>query len=200
VLTAEELDRARELFEEVEPRDLFYRVAIELIDLARRGDTGISEAEALAVLLQTWNRRFYVAQFRGRFPKEHFEAIEALLTEQAAVLSAVAERPIEGLADADRPMVEALFAEFEAVLRPVGAVKALHLLAPRFFPLWDGEIAKGKGCAIGDTGTNARRYWRFMQIALAECRELGGEGRWGPGLLKRLDELNYCRYTRRLEL
>lgn len=49
-------------------------------------------------------------------------------------------------------------------------------------------------------GTNAPRYWRFMEITRAECMELGGEQRWGRGLLKRLDEFNYCRYTKRLDV
>ena len=42
-----------------EPRHLFYRVATELIDLSIKGITKISLAEALAVLLQTWNREYY---------------------------------------------------------------------------------------------------------------------------------------------
>jgi hypothetical protein len=28
-----------------------------------------------------------------------------------------------------------------------------------------------------------------------ECEELGGESVWGPGLLKRINEVYYCRFT-----
>lgn len=187
-------------FEEIEPRDLFYRVARELIDLSARQATSISVPEALAVLLQTWNRRFYLARYRGRFPGEHFRDIEALVALHASSLDAFASRPIEELTEDDGPGVEAAFADFEAVLGPVGAAKALHLLAPRFFAIWDRKIAAAMGCALGRMGSNAPRYWRFMQLQCEECRELGGELQWGSGLLKRLDELNYCRYTKELEL
>jgi len=39
--------------------DLFYRAATELVSLALEGKTSLSVAEALAVLLQTWNKIFY---------------------------------------------------------------------------------------------------------------------------------------------
>jgi hypothetical protein len=87
-----------------------------------------------------------------------------------------------------------MFADFERLLGPVGAGKALHLLAPRFFPLWDrGIAAKKKGCRLQRAGTNAPRYWRFMTITRDEVVALGSEAKRGEGLLKRLDEYNYCR-------
>lgn len=54
-----EIEAAREAFQSNEPRDLFYRAATELVDLAIRGKTSLSVAEALAVLLQTWNQAYY---------------------------------------------------------------------------------------------------------------------------------------------
>ena len=50
-----DIEAARLVFEAREPRDLFYRTATALIDLALRGETEVSIGEALAVLLQTWN-------------------------------------------------------------------------------------------------------------------------------------------------
>jgi hypothetical protein len=44
-------------------------------------------------------------------------------------------------------------------------------------------------------GTNANRYWRWMLRVQREVVEVGGEATWGTGLLKRMDELNYCRFT-----
>jgi hypothetical protein len=49
--TLRDVRKARQLFLDNEPRDLFYRVATELIRQARAGQTSISMAEALAVLL-----------------------------------------------------------------------------------------------------------------------------------------------------
>lgn len=51
--TAEELRAARAEFKRVEPRALFYRAATELVDLAWKGQSSLSLAEATAVLLQT---------------------------------------------------------------------------------------------------------------------------------------------------
>ncbi len=78
----------------------------------------------------------------------------------------------------------------------MGAAKALHLLAPRFFPLWDRAIAKAYGLPLGERGKNAARYHRFMAIAKRQCEDLGGERAVGQNLLKALDEYNYCRYTK----
>ncbi len=57
--TLKELRAARDTFERLEPRALFYRAATELVDLAIRGATQLSVTEAVAVLLQTWNRAYY---------------------------------------------------------------------------------------------------------------------------------------------
>ena len=57
----QEIEAARITFEEHEPRDLFYRAATELVDLAISGKTSLNLAEALAVLLITWNRKLLYA-------------------------------------------------------------------------------------------------------------------------------------------
>ena len=181
--TAEELTRARELFEAHEPRDLFYRVSLDLLEWTRAGDSDFSVAEALAVVLQTWNRRFYVSKYGARFDSQHFADIEALLARHAEALGGLLGRSIESLAPKEQTEVQALFDEFERVLGPVGAAKALHLLAPRFFPLWDRAIASGAGFWLGKRGTNANRYWRWMLRTQRECREVGGEATWRPELV-----------------
>jgi len=53
--TIQDLDQVHKDFEILEPRDLFYRAATELVDLAISGKTKLSLAEAIAVLLQAWN-------------------------------------------------------------------------------------------------------------------------------------------------
>jgi hypothetical protein len=60
-------------FEEMEPRSLFYRAATELAGLALRGESGLSLTEAIAVLLQTWNKDYY--RFH-RFDSQHFSDLE----------------------------------------------------------------------------------------------------------------------------
>lgn len=191
--TIEELRSAREAFEANEPRDLFYRAAMELVDLAIREQVCLTVAEALAVLLQTWNRAYY--QYR-KFDAEHFADIERLLSEHRAILESVRHRTIEGYSRADATIVSEVFRHFELVLGPVGAAKCLHLLAPRFFPLWDRDIARAYSVGLQKRGRNGERYCRFMQIVKGQCRELGGEQQIGRNPLKALDEYNYCKYTK----
>jgi hypothetical protein len=81
------------------------------------------------------------------------------------------------------------------VLRPVGAAKALHLLAPRFFPIWDRTIAGQYGFRLAKAGLNGRRYWRFIHIARDQCRQLQEAG-YTENPLKAVDEYNYCRHTK----
>ena len=122
-----DVKRAREAFDANEPRDLFYRAATELVSLALQRETSLTVAEALAVLLQTWNKAYY--QYR-KFDNDHFASIERLLTIHQAVLSGYRDRSIENVELSEKETITTLFHGFEKVLGPVGAAKALHLLAP----------------------------------------------------------------------
>lgn len=191
--TVEELKDARRRFREYEPRDLFYRVASELIDLALAGKTRITVAEALAVLLQTWNAQYY--QFRP-FTEEHFREIEKLLQTDLDQVLTFRNRSIDSATKDDLETVEALFNRFEQVLGPVGAVKSLHLLAPNFFPLWDREIAKRYRCELNKVGANGANYMAFFLNTLQQVKSLLPMMPGKPDLLKGIDEYNYCKYTK----
>lgn len=192
-LTIHELEVAREAFEGSEPRDLFYRAATELVGLALRGQTSLSVTEALAVLLQTWNSAYYrFTPFDGL----HFSDLDRVVIQHEGELAILRCRSIESLSGEDETTVQKLFADYEAVLGPVGAAKGLHLLAPRFFPLWDRAIAKTYGLPLRARGKNAAQYRRFMEVTRRQYKELGGEQAIGQNLLKALDEYNYCKYTK----
>lgn len=191
--TVQEIEVAHRAFEESEPRDLFYRAATELVGFALEGKTSLNVTEALAVLLQTWNRAFY--RFTP-FNSQHFADLDRVVTTNQQDLAILRERSIEGFSDEDAVTVERLFGDFEEVLGPVGAAKALHLLAPRFFPLWDRAIAKAYGLPLRERGKNADRYRRFMEITKRQYQALSGEHSMGQNLLKVLDEYNYSHYTK----
>ncbi len=193
VPTVEEVKASRQAFLTREPRRLFYRVAIELIDLARKGTTSVSVAEALAVLLQTWNASFY--RFHGRFDEEHFKQIEALANDHCTMIEEYQQRSITSFRPAEEEIIRVLFTRFEKVLGAVGAAKTLHLLAPSFFPLWDRAIARGYHVNLNQGASDG--YIRFMHMAKEQCRILGEQGAPWPDLLKALDEYNYCTYTLR---
>jgi hypothetical protein len=191
--TAAQLQQARTAYEENEPRALFYRTALELIRLAEAGLTQITMAEALSGLLMTWNASYY--RFHGKFSEQHFQDIEALLGRRQAQAVAYRPRRLEDLDDQEQEAIEDLFGDFAAVLGVTGAAKTLHLLAPRFFPLWDSKIADAYGTGTGHRGSKENRYWRFMQKVRDECVQLGGEAQWGESLVKRIDEFNYCTHS-----
>src|SRR6266550_1984256 len=95
-ISANELRKARKAFEANEPRNLFYRAATELVDLALQGATSLTVAESLAVLLQTWNKAYY--QYR-KFDNVHFTDIENLLAENQLVIASYRPRTIDQLDD-----------------------------------------------------------------------------------------------------
>ncbi len=192
--SAQDLQAARATFEANEPRDLFYRVATELIDLALRHATTLTVAEALAVLLQTWNSSYY--RFHGRFDEQHFHEFDSMLTRHRQSHATFRQRTLEGLSPQDEAAIVPIFTDFEQLLGPVGAAKALHLLAPGFFPLWDRTIAAAYGVGLKGRGANAEQYLRFMLITKRQCETLGGFQAIGPNPLKALDEYNYCRFAR----
>jgi len=193
--TIQEIDKARVLFAANEPRDLFYRAATELVDLSIRRATSLSVAEALAVLLQTWNAAFYRFA-RRKFDTQHFSDIERLLKKHGHRLSLVRQRSIETFGDELVPEIKKVFEDLEIILGPVGTAKCLHLLAPRFFPLWDRAIAQAYGLGLRECGKNGELYCRFMAVVKGECATLGGERALGRNPLKALDEYNYCKHTR----
>jgi hypothetical protein len=191
--TVQDIEAARQAFQANEPRDLFYRAATELVSLALEGRTSLSVAEALAVLLQTWNKVFY--RYR-RFDGQHFNSIERLISNHYSHLITFRERSIEDFDQEDKSKVRHIFDAFEKVLYPVGATKCLHLLAPHFFPLWDRAIAKAYDLPLRKTGRNADRYCRFMEIVKDQIQALGGGQAMGRNPLKAMDEFNYCKYTK----
>ena len=187
-----DLEKARIAFEENEPRDLFYRVATTLIEQAIEGNLDISITDAVAVLLQTLNRSYY--RFR-KFDAAHFSKIHRIIETHPEVISDLRNRRIEDLVPADETQVVSVFSDYEEVLGPVGAAKCLHLLASHFFPIWDRTIAAAYGVSLGPRGSNAEKYYHFMETTRKQLLSLRTENKGSGNLLKAIDEYNYCRYT-----
>ena len=184
-------------FENREKRDAMYKVATFLVAhfWAEPGDM----ADALGVLLLTWNQAFY------RYGAFDFKELEQCIRRNLHTLDVLRHRDISDLTDADEDIVEGLFEEFLKALQiasgkkagtrtPVGVAKALHLLAPCFFPVWDYKIAKAYKCSY--TCEPAAKYFRFCKV----MQELAqGVSKYAPdsrrSILKLVDEYNYAKYT-----
>jgi hypothetical protein len=153
ILTVSDIRKAHSIFQKKEPRDLFYRAATELVRLSLEDRKfSLPVADALAVLLQTWNSAYY--RFHKPHMEKHYRRIESQYNKHRTILSSVRRRTIEDLRDDDKPIAGNIFHDFEVVLGPVGAAKALHLLAPTFFPIWDRFIASEYGVTLGKAGRN----------------------------------------------
>jgi hypothetical protein len=192
------LRRAHRLFEDEEPRNLFYRAAIFLIDRALQPSPTLTLAESLAVLLQTWNAQFY--RFHGKFTNQRLSALEDLLARYMDSLMKFRRQRL-GDAAVDEGEVTRLFTEFEAELGPVGAAKTLHLLAPCYFPLWDRAIAQTT-YRLNLSTPAAGSYIKLMRLVKDEIDASGGWPAFkeGENAVKLIDELHYCTATLGLQI
>lgn len=171
-------------------------------------------ADALGVILLTWNQAFY------RYGQPDFDRLEEFLRirqeeiarYQGSALLRLSEDEIEdtvSLFDQLLDTTSIRIAKTDKVRRsPVSAAKALHALAPRAFPIWDDSIRTELG--YGGNSSTADKYVRFMRScrgaflelsheqSLAELEvELSKFGRFPKTILKLLDEYFYSKYTKR---
>jgi hypothetical protein len=183
-----------------EKRDAMYQVATYLVRQFWGQPREL--ADAVGVLLLTWNQAAY------RYGAPDWDLLEAFLAGEAALLEDLRARDIRSLSSTDEPLVVALFGAALEALRvessgrgarrsPVAVAKALHLMAPKYFPLWDKAIADRYGCSYATEP--ARRYVAFMQIARESVAQLDRAIR--PLLndktpLKVWDEYNYAKFTK----
>jgi len=201
VPTVQDLEKAHQYYyNEVSTEDVFYRVATELVNLTMHKKTkDVNLADAIAILLETWNQAYF--RFNPSASKRILPSIKELLKKHNQLISDLRQRSIESYCEDDIEMVKTLFQEFQEPFGKTGAAKCLHLLAPRFFPLWDAKIAaaykksyKIKKCGDGDL------YCHFMKITKRQVMILDEEYRIRRNPLKALDEYNFVTITRRKEL
>lgn len=193
--TNDEVVIAHNLFLQNEPRDLFYRTAIFLIELSINQNGELSIAEAISVLLQTWNKSYY--RFR-KFNDEHYQQIENLLNEKLVQIMPFRDKAISTFNDNNIELINRIFDSFENVLGPVGGAKSLHLLAHHYFPIWDRTIAIAYNLPLSAVGTNAKKYINFIRIQKEQADNLLNELPDGISKIKAIDEYNYCHFTKGL--
>jgi hypothetical protein len=145
-------------------------------------------AEALAGWLKNINLQFY--RFRLEKARSLRAELEPLLTAELDSLSGFRQRLLTTLEKADEPEVLRLFGAFRAKLGPIGTAKALHALAPTFFPMWDNDIACGYGLSAESSG-----YFQFMMLAKQQLIGLPADLIPGLSLVKAFDEYNYYKFS-----
>jgi hypothetical protein len=89
----------------------------------------------------------------------------------------------------DSGPVEELYRDFVHRLWPVGTAKALHVLAPRFFPLWDDAIAHNFHLPLSPGEVSVKAHLTLVGIGrrFAHSSDLADP-------LKALDEWAYVKF------
>jgi hypothetical protein len=197
-ITPEALKQGGLAFRQRERRDAMYKTATFLVDHFWGKPTEV--AEGLGVLLCIWNHAFYR---NGPFD---YDLLEKCIARNQSVLSEFRERNILTYSRDDDSKIKLLFQEFLEALRicegkckgratPVGVAKALHLLGPAYFPLWDEKIARAYDCYY--TKDAAGCYLAFFRIAKETAEALASHVQVGSkSLIKLIDEYNYAKYTK----
>jgi hypothetical protein len=186
-------------FQKREKRDSMYRTATFLV--AHFWGKPAEMADSLGVLLLTWNHAFY------RYGIFDFDKLEDCISRNLPLLDKYRNSSILNYTPADDKAIKHLFQQFLDALRihdgkkkgaksPVAVAKALHLLAPDFFPLWDYKIARAYGCAY--SSNPAEKYHVFFRKSKDMAERLQSSvnpNSMGKTLLKLIDEYNYAKYT-----
>jgi len=181
--TADELHHAHVVYTEKEPTEYAHRLTRDL--LAGDAFTG---GEAIHALLRIWS---------PKGPRTTPAGITGVLDETAEARAAFADRHIATLAVAEHDTVKEIYAAFKGVVGQVGAAKALSVLHPRFFPMWDTKIATAYlGWRWRRQGAPPEQYLLFMEYAIEQCKTAVNEDAFGGTLLKVLDEWNYSIWTK----
>jgi len=176
--TAKDLADAHEVYLEKVCDPFVYCLATEEVRADR-------SAVGIILLLIVWNGL--------RATNEHFEGIQRVLREKAPIIGQFAVRSISGMNDTDQSAVTGLFQAFDDLpdIGATGAAKTIHLLAPDFFPLWDKSIAEAY------SSHDADGYWDFMKTTKTQYQSIMPDPPLcvdDVGLLKLLDEYNFCKY------
>lgn len=198
--TPDEIKQGYQEFQRREKRDAMYKTATFLV--AHFWGKPAEMADSLGVLLLTWNQAFY------RYGSFDFDQLEECIRENLSLLEKYRVKSILSYNSNDDKVVSRLFREFLIALQisdgnkagtksPVATAKALHLLAPDYFPLWDDKIARAYDCYYSNKPEG--KYLKFMSI----CQQIAttlhmamDRQNTGKTLLKLIDEFNYARYTK----
>lgn len=187
-------------FETNEPRAGIYLEAVRQVS----DNWGVATEMAAGVkrLLDVWHHAFY------RFGNFELPLLRSCIERNTKALGMFRNRSISTLARTDHNEVDKVFEEFLDALRggrrrtPVGVAKALHVLAPEFFPLWDTDIALAYGSWWVYSEFGFLEYlpfcWKMKRLAehvtVSGCvRDLTPE----RSVLKVVDEYNYSRFTKK---
>jgi hypothetical protein len=184
-----------------EPRAFCYELSSELIKQAKdtaseswyRNDLTI---KGILLLLYTWN---FASPITKRL---NFNSIRQLLGNTQDRLLFLEKYSITNADDKVWDEVRPLFDEFSKLFGQTGASKALSLLNPKLFVMWDTRIRKElrqnfiKGIGNGETGDSYVTFLKGIQRIIEEYKI---ESKLPPNsvLAKKIDEYHFVKFVMR---
>ena len=180
-----------------EPRAFCYDLAAQFINHAKTDYSSEWYSDAntikgILLLLFTWN-------FAARETKNlNFHNVEHLLKANKNNLLKLEKYSIEDADDQAWPLIEEVFREFRLLFGQTGASKALSLLNPKLFVMWDTKIRTRlrKSLITGImNGENPKHYVHFLQgiQRIIEEYRLKEMLPTNSVLAKKIDEYHYVR-------
>jgi hypothetical protein len=185
--------------------DAYYAPASRLVFYGAQHDLWDSICGGVCLLVYAWNAPFYRSPFS-------YTSFEANLRTEWNTLIEFRLRPLVSLNSDDHQHIQRVFESLTIALSSggrraqVSAAKALHIVAPTFFPMWDHAIAyDGYNCPYGkEPGLAYVAFCRRIQIRVRSLQadwDSLPNTHWlrAKPLLKRIDEFNFMRRPPRTE-
>ena len=194
----DEFVRGVDAYEKNEHRGYLYFQALNHIN--QNWSNPKEMAQGIGLLLHGWHQGFY------RFGNFDRSVLVECVERNLEIVNKFRNREISSLSNNDEIGIKELFDQFLDVLRggnrrsPVAVAKSLNLLAPKFLPLWDRDIAFAYGYVWDGiltefTGTDYISFcWKMKEMAerVQGCLPNPDD----RSVLKRIDEYNYSKYTK----
>lgn len=186
--------------DEEDIKDLFKNLLEALqIDIMRFSDknTGKYSKHNLEIFLKQFNIEFVATNlttlYKSMKKSRINNAVDFIVDSKKDSIAII----ISGLDFDDKEKLYSLNKKMKIIKRsPVSVSKALHLLAPGFFPLWDDSISRAYGCYYNENP--AQRYISFCKntkIIADKVKECNI--RSDRTLIKLIDQYNYSKYTKK---
>ena len=180
-----------------ESRASVYTAALDVIKNARAEDKkdwliSRKTSNAILELLRSWNKVWL-----SKHPLT-FEDIEKLLRDNQEDLKKLEGYTIENINE-NLENIKKVFGEFKGLLGQTGASKALSLLNPELFMMWDTKIRKALKRIIPgiDNGSTVGNYINFLKGIKKIIERYHIRDKVSPGdhILKKLDEFHYVKFV-----
>jgi len=186
-------DPSKDFFRE--PRAFCYEMASDLISRAKEADNwhdDIRVVKSILLLLYTWN-------FASRETKKlNFENIGQLINGTKEDLRALEKYSIINADNNAWAIVESIFDKFRKLFGQTGASKALSLLNPELFVMWDTSIRRrlNKELIPGImNGERSEYYVKFLMGMQKIIKDYGIIEKLPHGSIvaKKIDEYHYVK-------